>query len=82
MTNPTPAMASQMANAVRMLAVDAFEKAKSGHPGAPMGMADIAEVLWNRHLPDQRRRGLLVRTTVGWREDVLSRCPTGCGNAV
>jgi transketolase len=43
-------MARQMANAVRMLAVDAVEKAKSGHPGAPMGMADIAEVLWNRHL--------------------------------
>jgi len=43
-------MASQMATAVRMLAVDAVEKAKSGHPGAPMGMADIAEVLWNRHL--------------------------------
>jgi transketolase len=43
-------MAKQMANAVRMLAVDAVERAKSGHPGAPMGMADIAEVLWNRHL--------------------------------
>ena len=39
-----------MANALRMLAVDAVERAKSGHPGAPMGMADIAEVLWNRHL--------------------------------
>ncbi len=39
-----------MANAIRMLAVDAIEKAKSGHPGAPMGMADMAEVLWNRHL--------------------------------
>jgi transketolase len=39
-----------MANAIRMLAVDAVERAKSGHPGAPMGMADIAEVLWNRHL--------------------------------
>ncbi|MDI1245323.1 MAG: transketolase, partial [Rhodoferax sp.] len=39
-----------MANAIRMLAVDAVEKAKSGHPGAPMGMADMAEVLWNRHL--------------------------------
>jgi transketolase len=39
-----------MANTIRMLAVDAVEKAKSGHPGAPMGMADIAEVLWNRHL--------------------------------
>jgi transketolase len=42
--------ARQMANAIRMLAVDAVEKARSGHPGAPMGMADIAEVLWNRHL--------------------------------
>ena len=47
---PSPEMAKDMANAIRMLAVDAVEKAKSGHPGAPMGMADIAEVLWNRHL--------------------------------
>ncbi len=43
-------MAQRMANAIRFLAIDAVEKAKSGHPGAPMGMADIAEVLWNRHL--------------------------------
>ncbi len=50
MNNPTPEFAKQMANAIRMLAVDGVEKAKSGHPGAPMGMADIAEVLWNRHL--------------------------------
>ncbi len=50
MNTPTPEMARQMANAIRMLSVDAVEKAKSGHPGAPMGMADIAEVLWNRHL--------------------------------
>jgi transketolase len=50
MNTPTPEMARQMANAIRMLAVDAVEKAKSGHPGSPMGMADIAEVLWNRHL--------------------------------
>ena len=50
MTHPTPAMAQRMANAIRFLAIDAVEKAKSGHPGAPMGMADIAEVLWNRHL--------------------------------
>lgn len=39
-----------MANAIRALAMDAVQKAKSGHPGAPMGMADIAEVLWTRHL--------------------------------
>jgi transketolase len=50
MTTPSPELARQMANAIRMLAVDAVEKAKSGHPGAPMGMADIAEVLWNRRL--------------------------------
>ena len=50
MNYPTPEFAKQMANAIRMLAVDGVEKAKSGHPGAPMGMADIAEVLWNRHL--------------------------------
>jgi transketolase len=41
---------SRLANAIRMLAADAVEKAKSGHPGMPMGMADIAEVLWRRHL--------------------------------
>ena len=50
MNTPNPEFAKQMANAIRMLAVDAVEKAKSGHPGAPMGMADMAEVLWNRHL--------------------------------
>jgi transketolase len=50
MTTPTPELAREMANAIRMLSVDAVEKAKSGHPGAPMGMAEIAEVLWNRHL--------------------------------
>ncbi|MFI3271161.1 MAG: transketolase [Pseudomonadota bacterium] len=36
----------QLANAIRVIAMDAIEKAKSGHPGAPMGMADMAEVLW------------------------------------
>ena len=43
-----------LANAIRALSMDATQKAKSGHPGAPMGMADIAEVLWNdflRHNP-------------------------------
>ncbi|QBG87290.1 transketolase [Xanthomonas oryzae] len=45
----------QLANAIRFLAADAVEAAKSGHPGMPMGMADIAEVLWNdffRHNPN------------------------------
>ncbi len=40
----------ELANAVRALSMDAVQKAKSGHPGAPMGMADIAEVLWNDHM--------------------------------
>jgi len=40
----------ELANAVRALSMDAVQKAKSGHPGAPMGMADIAEVLWNDFL--------------------------------
>jgi transketolase len=41
---------STLANAIRALAMDAVEAAKSGHPGMPMGMADIAVALWNRHL--------------------------------
>ncbi len=40
----------EAANAIRVLAMDAVQKANSGHPGAPMGMADIAEVLWNDFL--------------------------------
>ncbi|OAT25206.1 transketolase [Proteus myxofaciens] len=39
-----------LANAIRFLSMDAVQKAKSGHPGAPMGMADIAEVLWREFL--------------------------------
>jgi transketolase len=39
-----------MANAIRALAMDAVQQANSGHPGAPMGMADMAVALWNRHL--------------------------------
>ncbi|ACB32495.1 transketolase [Leptothrix cholodnii SP-6] len=44
-TSPT-----QLANAIRALAMDAVQQANSGHPGAPMGMADIAVALWKRHL--------------------------------
>jgi len=40
----------ELANAIRALAMDAVQQANSGHPGMPMGMAEIADVLWNRHL--------------------------------
>ena len=49
-----PSPRTDLANAIRALSMDAVQKANSGHPGAPMGMADIAEVLWNdflRHNP-------------------------------
>jgi transketolase len=52
MTDPalTPAQHSQMANAIRALAMDAVQRANSGHPGMPMGMADVATVLFTRFL--------------------------------
>ena len=46
----TAALDSLRANALRFLAIDAVESAKSGHPGLPMGMAEIAVALWTRHL--------------------------------
>ena len=46
----TSATQQQAANAIRALSMDAVQKANSGHPGAPMGMADIAEVLWTKYL--------------------------------
>ncbi|OIQ87138.1 transketolase 1 [mine drainage metagenome] len=45
-----PTQRRRLANAIRFLAIDGVEAAKSGHPGAPMGMADIAEVLWRNHM--------------------------------
>ena len=59
MSNPQPAVTAgvdtrladaRRANSIRFLAADAVEKAKSGHPGMPMGMAEIAVALWTRHL--------------------------------
>jgi len=47
--SPTPSR-RDLANAIRFLAIDAVQAANSGHPGMPMGMADIAEVLWNDYL--------------------------------
>ena len=62
---------SLMANAIRALAMDAVQQANSGHPGAPMGMADIAVALWGRHLQDHgdhlRQLGLSVWGTATMR---------------
>lgn len=49
-TSQTNTHRRELANAIRALSMDAVQKANSGHPGAPMGMADIAEVLWNDYL--------------------------------
>ena len=46
----TPELQQKIINTIRFLAVDAVEKANSGHPGMPMGCAPIAFVLWSRHL--------------------------------
>ncbi len=49
-TTASPTQKQQMANAIRALAMDAVQAANSGHPGAPMGMADMAVALWHEHL--------------------------------
>ena len=53
---PSPASATElMANALRILAIDAVQQANSGHPGMPLGMAEIAVALWDRHLKHNPR---------------------------
>ena len=56
-----PALSRRMANAIRALAMDAVEAAKSGHPGLPMGMADVATVLFTRFLKFDADRPALAR---------------------
>ena len=59
-TNPNLSRRT-LANAIRALSMDAVQAANSGHPGAPMGMADIAEVLWRdvlKHNPGNRKRAM------------------------
>ena len=50
MTAPDKAQIRRLANAIRVLSLDAVETAKSGHPGLPLGMADVATVLFSRFL--------------------------------
>ena len=58
MSNPSPDLVEKAVNTIRMLSADAVQQANSGHPGMPMGAADMAFVLWTRHLrfdPDEPR---------------------------
>ena len=59
----------ELANAIRALSMDAVQKANSGHPGAPMGMADIAEVLWRDLQPAAPHR---LRSADGRTEELPS----------
>ena len=65
----TAPVGSNLSNAIRALAMDGVQKANSGHPGAPMGMAEIAEVLWNRHLRHNP-------ANPKWADRTASCCPT------
>lgn len=55
-TAPVKATPKQMADAIRVLSMDGVEKAKSGHPGMPMGMADVATVLFRDFLKIDPKR--------------------------
>lgn len=69
----------ELANAIRALSMDAVQKANSGHPGAPMGMADIAEVLWNDFLKHNPTDPTGTTATVLFSPTVMPRCcSTAC----
>ncbi len=68
------AQRKELANAIRALSMDAVQKAKSGHPGAPMGMADIAEVLWNDYLKHNPANPKWTIATVSCFPTVMARC--------
>ena len=65
---------SRMANAIRGLAMDAVEKAKSGHPGLPMGAADIATVLFTQFLKSTPRRRRGPTATASCCRPATARC--------
>jgi transketolase len=56
-----PATFTPLTSVIRALAMDAVQQANSGHPGMPMGMAEIAEVLWRRHLRHNPAESRLAR---------------------
>ena len=63
-----------MANAIRALAMDAVEKAKSGHPGMPMGMADVATVLFTQFLKFDPPRPTGPTATASCSPPATARC--------
>ena len=63
-----------MANAIRALAMDAVEKAKSGHPGMPMGMADVATVLFTHFLASTRPLPTGLTATASCSPPATARC--------
>ncbi len=64
----------ELANAIRALSMDAVQKANSGHPGAPMGMADIAEVLWRSHLKHNPNNPKWATATVSFSPTATAPC--------
>ena len=63
-----------LANAIRALSMDAVQKANSGHPGAPMGMADIAEVLWNDFMKHNPSNPDCMTVIVSFFPMAMARC--------
>ena len=66
-----------LANAIRILSMDAVQQANSGHPGMPMGMADIAEVLFNDYMKihqSKHRRATFLRCGFGTRPPPCTTC--------
>ena len=64
----------ELANAVRALSMDGVQKAKSGHPGAPMGMADMAEALWRGFLITILRIQNSLTVIVSFCQTVMLQC--------
>jgi hypothetical protein len=65
---------ASLANAIRVLAMDSIQAANSGHPGAPMGMAEMAVALWNRHLRHNPADPKWATATVSCSPTATARC--------
>ena len=63
-----------LANAIRALSMDGVQQANSGHPGAPMGMADIAEVLWRGHMDHNPQDPKWLIATVLYYQTATALC--------